>query len=911
MGGAPIRTPDQRLRVFVSSTLAELAEERAAVREAIERLQLTPVLFELGARPHPPRELYRAYLEQSQIFVGIYWQRYGWVAPDETISGLEDEYTLSEGMPRLLYVKAPAPDRETRLDGLLRRIQADDTASYKPFKTPDELARLVSADLALLLSERFMSLTMTSEDQPAPADRPHHNLPVELSSLVGREAELATVKGALAGSRLVTLTGVGGSGKSRLAVRAASDLRNEYAEGAWLVELAPVSEPERVSSVVASTLAVSEDPQRQLIETLTDQLRSRHLLLVVDNCEHVLAASADLTAALLSAAPDLHVLATSREALAVPGEVVIPVPSLAVPDAAADVNTLGGFAAVQLFAERAKAVQPDFEITPANAEAVVDIVRHLDGIPLALELAAARVKMLSPEQIATRLSDRFRILSGGPRTALPRQQTLRAAMDWSYELLDDVERSLLRRLAVFMGSCTLDAVEVVCGRGGIQEVGVLDVMSRLVDKSLVVVVEGPGENRYRLLETVRQYGLERLEEAGETEQIHARHRDWCLTTVEAAAHHIRGGQEQARWLELLQLQHDDIQTALEWSWSRDDAISLRMALGVAWFWYLHGHWDEARRSLERSTAVASAEPALKARGSAWTGLFAWRREDLESATACAEESLGELAGSGDEAEGLSLLVLALVAISRYDYAEAEATGRRALEVFRAQDHTWGVTTSLLVLARIAMNRRSGTLDALLQESEPLVTSGSDMWARAHVLTLQGYEAFQALDLDLARDLHSTADALATQLGDRAVQAENLLALGHISLVRGEHDDAARVLGEARTLVEQLQNPHDLGHVDQGLALLAVSLGEVAKGRALLVDVSRRFIGLNKAAMGSAYALGMADIYRRAGRPVLSAALMRHAISLLEETKDPEQYAKVRGDLAAVEEGLIEEAEPRL
>jgi predicted ATPase len=911
VSGAPIRTPDQRLRVFVSSTLAELAEERAAVRKAIERLQLTPVLFELGARPHPPRELYRAYLEQSQIFIGIYWQRYGWVAPYETISGLEDEYRLSEGMPRLLYVKAPAPDREPRLDALLRRIQADDTASYKPFKTPDELARLISADLALLLSERFMSLTRTAEDQRAPADRPHHNLPVELSSLVGREAELATVKGALVGSRLVTLTGVGGSGKSRLAVRAASDLVNEYAEGAWLVELAPVSEPERVSSVVASTLAVSEDPHRQLTETLADQLRSRHLLLLVDNCEHVLAASADLMATLLSAAPDLHVLATSREALAVPGEVVIPVPSLAVPDAGADVNALGNFAAVQLFAERARAVRPDFEVTPANAEAVVDIVRHLDGIPLALELAAARVKVLSPEQIAARLSDRFRILRGGPRTALPRQQTLRAAMDWSYELLDDVERSLLRRLAVFMGSYTLDAVEAVCGRSDIEEAGVLDVVGRLVDKSLVVVVQGPGENRYRLLETVRQYGRERLEDAGETEQVHTRHRDWCLSVVEAAAHHIRGGQEQARWLELLQLQHDDIRAALEWSWSRNDAASLRIALGVAWFWYLHGHWDEARRSLERSTAAASAERVLKARGSAWTGLFAWRRGDLESATACAEGSLGELAGSGDEAEGLSLLILALVAISRSDYAEAEATGRRAFEVFRAQDHTWGVTTSLLVLARIAMNRRSGTLDALLQESEPLVTSGSDMWARAQVLTLQGYEAFRALDLDLARELHSAAEALATQLGDRVAQAENLLALGHIYLARGEHNDAARVLGEARTLVEQLQDPHDLGHVDQGLALLALSRGEVGKGRALLADVSGRFIGLNKAAMGSAYALGMAEIYRRAGRPVLSAALLRHALSLVDETKNPEQYAKVRVDLASVEEDLVEEAEPRI
>src|ERR687894_1308328 len=279
-GSAAIRTPDQRLRVFVSSSLAELAEERAAVREAIERLQLTPVLFELGARPHPPRDLYRAYLEQSQIFVGIYWQRYGWVAPEEAVSGLEDEYSLSAGMPRLLYVKAPAPEREDRLDQLLARIQADDTASYKPFHTAEELARLVSADLALLLSERFMNVTMaSSEDNPSPAfERQLHNLPVQLSSLVGREAELTSVKRALADSRLVTLTGLGGSGKSRLAMEVANDLLKEYADGAWLVDLAPLSEPKRVPSAVANGMAIPEDPHRSPVETLADHLRPRSLL---------------------------------------------------------------------------------------------------------------------------------------------------------------------------------------------------------------------------------------------------------------------------------------------------------------------------------------------------------------------------------------------------------------------------------------------------------------------------------------------------------------------------------------------------------------------------------------------------------------------------------------------------------
>jgi predicted ATPase len=908
--GSSIRTPDQRLRVFVSSTLAELAAERAAVREAIERLQLTPVLFELGARPHPPRDLYRAYLEQSQIFVGIYWQRYGWVAPDETLSGLEDEYSLSAGMPRLLYVKAPAPEREARLTELLGRIQSDDTASYKPFSTPEELARLVSADLALLMSERFMNVTMASEEHPFPAlERQRHNLPVQLSSLVGREAELASVKQALADSHLVTLTGVGGSGKSRLAMQVANNLLNEYSDGAWLVELAPLSEPERVPSAVASALAIPEDPHRPPAAVLADHLRSRNLLLVVDNCEHVLAACADLLASLLGILPGLRVLATSREELRVPGELVVPVPSLDVPAQPVDASVLTDFSAVRLFLERAKAVRPDFEITPDNAAAVAEIVRRLDGIPLALELAAARVKVLSPEQISARLSDRFRVLSGGPRTALPRQQTLRAAMDWSYQLLDDLEQHLLRRLSVFMGSCTLDAVDAVCSPHDVAGFDVLDGLARLVDKSLVVVVPGP-ENRYRLLETVREYGRERLEEAGETDPARAAHREWCSSMVQAAADQIRGGRQQAHWLELLELQHDDLHTALEWSWSRGETISTEIAVNAAWFWYLHGHWDEARRSLERSIAVEGTEPTLQARGSAWAGIFAWRRGDLDHAKVYAQQSLQVLSGIGDEGEGLSLLLHTLVAISSRDYAAAERTGVRALQVFRAQNHRWGTTTSLLVLARIANNRRSGTLQQLLQETAPLVTSGNDLWGRAHILTLQGYEAFRAHDIDLAEDLHSTAHGLAVQLGDRAAQAENLLALGHVHLMRQENEDAARVLAQTRTLVEQLDDPHDLGHVDQGLALVAVSQGDAEAGEALLGDVSRRFREIDKAAMGTAYALGLADVYRRAGRQSLAAALMRHALSLMDDARNPELYAKVRGDLTAVENETLEEAGPR-
>jgi predicted ATPase/class 3 adenylate cyclase len=1072
-----IRTPDQRLRVFVSSTLAELAEERAAVHEAIERLQLTPVMFELGARPHPPRNLYRAYLEQSHIFVGIYWQRYGWVAPGETVSGLEDEYLLSDGMPRLLYVKAPAEEREPRLGQLLKRIQGDDTASYKSFRTSDELARLVAADLAVLLSERFTSrrpptgvvtflfveirgggperaesasgeagqtwmkqvealrhvvrsrggylfsasdqtgraafdhpveaLTAVAELQSvlkdvSPADNgallfraalhcgvadahqgmqgdgyvgptvlrtdrllatahvgqvllsaavvdllgsavpsplglrslgPHRlyeqgraeeihqlvlpglptdfpplktfegrrdNLPIQLTSFVGRQRELSELKHTLQGSRLVTLTGVGGAGKSRLAVAAASEVRDAFPDGVCVVQLAPLRESDQIATAIAAALQIPEDPHQPVIDTLTAQLRSKQTLMVIDNCEHLLASCAKLIALLLEGSVHLRILATSREALAVPGEVIMPVPPLAVPPEATDLAALGEFSAVRLFMDRALAVRPSFSITPANMAAMIAIVTRLDGIPLALELAAARVKLLSAEQIAGRLSDRFRLLSGGGRTVLPRQQTLRGAIDWSYDLLEEQERSLLRRLAVFAGSWTVEAAMAVCSDSRVEADDVLDLLGRLVDKSLVVVIEGVEENRFGLLETIRQYGRERLQEAGEANLIEAAHRDWCRLLVETAATQLRGGAEQVRWLEVLETDRANISAALESAIASGDATtSLRIAVGAAWFWYLRGHWDEAGRWLRQSLAVDGADPKLRAEGGAWAALFHWRRQEIDAAKRQAQSSLSILDRSGTDGEGLSFLVLSLVAISERELDAAEAYGQRALEVFRAQDHRWGVTTVLLVLTHIAMNRKSPAFTSLLEESAALLESGPDRWGRAHVLNLRGYEALNNLDLDRAQDLFAASHELAVELADRAGQAENLLALGHLHLLRGENEEAGRALHENRSLLEQLHDHHQLAHADQALALLAISGGRDAEGEALFQDVNRRLGEMGLTMMGGTYALGIADLYRRAGRPSLASALLRHAITLINPTIQSTEYARAKQQMAAL------------
>ncbi|HET8680139.1 MAG TPA: NB-ARC domain-containing protein, partial [bacterium] len=330
---------------------------------------------------------------------------------------------------------------------------------------------------------------------------------------------MSEVKRLLSQARLVTLLGSGGAGKTRLAIQVAADLLEAYPDGVWLVELAPITEPALVAQTVASTLELRE-PARAASEALVDFLRPKSLLLILDNCEHVLSASADLSAQLLRLCPSVRILATTRETLAVPGEVTYRVPSLTLPEPqqTSSPETVNQYTAVRLFVERAMLVHPAFQVTTSNVRAIAEVCRRLDGIPLAIELAAARVKVLSVEQIAARLEDRFRLLTGGTRTGLPHHQTLRAAMDWSYDLLPEGERALFRRLAVFAGSFSLEAAERVCADDGIAEAAVLDLLTHLVDKSLVLTEDSAaGEVRYQQLETVRQYALNRLVESGETE----------------------------------------------------------------------------------------------------------------------------------------------------------------------------------------------------------------------------------------------------------------------------------------------------------------------------------------------------------------------------------------------------------
>ncbi len=551
-----IRTPDQRVRVFVSSTLQDLAAERQAVRDAVTRLRLVPVMFELGARPHPARQVYRAYLAQSQVFVGIYWQSYGWVASGEDVSGLEDEYLLSAGLPRLIYVKSPAPGREPRLAQMLARIRDEGGVSYQHFSDAGELQPLVENDLAVLLSERF-ELTGPHEDAAARVPLAG-TLPVPATPLVGREADAAAVEGLVGreGVRLVTLTGPGGVGKSRLAVEVADRLRASFADGARFIDLASVRAAELVAAVIAAGLGLSTSGAR-LTGDVKSYLRGRRLLLVLDNFEQVTEA-APLVADLLGAAPAVVALVTSRMVLRIRGEHEFAVPTLPVPPSTAGGDTAGllQYASVGLFVERARAAAPGFELTSENAEAVAEICRRLDGLPLAIELAAARVKLLPPQALLSRLGHRLSLLTGGARDLPERQRTLRSTLDWSFGLLSAGEQTLFARLGVFAGTFSLSAVETVGGAaddvppadpdGGGQ---VIDTLGSLVDNSLVRMETRGGEPRFRLLETIREYALERLREGADWLQAHDRHAGYFLALAEPTAAELQD-RGQLGWLGL-------------------------------------------------------------------------------------------------------------------------------------------------------------------------------------------------------------------------------------------------------------------------------------------------------------------------------------------------------------------------
>ena len=502
-----------------------------------------------------------------------------------------------------------------------------------------------------------------------------NNLPVQLTSFVGREDQLVEVAGLIRSNRMLTLTGVGGSGKTRLGLQAAGDLIDEFSDGVWFIELAPVDDPGLVPQAVIDGMDVAVGSEGPAIENLESFLERRHLLLILDNCEHVLDAVSEMAHRFMRAAPKLHILATSREGLAIDGERTWRVPSMRLADDPDDELVKGMQSeAVRLFAERASQVHPGFQVSNETASHIARVCRRLDGMPLAIELAAARTKVLPVDEIAQRLDDRFRLLTGGRRSSMERQQTLLATVKWSYELLSDKEKLLFARLGVFRGGFNLQAAEAVCSGVGIDDIEVLDLLSQLSDKSLVVPESGArGVQRFRMLETLRQFSLDQLVDSGEIDDVSRRHADHFLAYAEKAEPLLETS-EMAEWLNRLEVDHDNLRAALEWLHESGDssgALRLTIALSV-WFWFLHRHHEEAYQWHQRTLAAAVDEPdELLGRAYAKGSMQAVRIRDFERATDWAQTALRLAGDTGDErSQVIALWTLGDAAIKDYDFETA-------------------------------------------------------------------------------------------------------------------------------------------------------------------------------------------------------------------------------------------------
>ncbi len=1044
---AVIRTPDQRARIFVSSTLDELGPERAAVRDAITKLRLIPVMFESGARAHPPRDLYRAYLDQSAIFVGIYWQRYGWVAPGMTISGLEDEYALAQGKPKLIYIKAPAPMREPRLQTLLDRVREEEVTCYRRFSTAEELQELLQDDLAVLLTERFEQTRLRFEtgvsaaetrDLPAgtvtflftdiedstrllqqlgeeryaaahaehhqfvraafidhggrevnsqgdsfffafptatgaitavataqrafaarswpdgssvrmrmglhtgtprlteggteyvgldvvraaliaaagyggqallseatkmlveealppgttlrdlgphqlkdlqrpehvyqivledlPADFPPlktldryvHNLPIQPTPLIGREQEVANLCALLRRdhAQLLTLTGPGGVGKTRLGLQVAAEVVEAFADGVWFVSLSRLADPALVIPTIAQTVGVQEAGSIPLVQLLRAHLQSKQTLLVLDNCEQVTGAAPQV-AELLASCPSLQVLATSRIALHLQGEREVSVGPLALaptsqpPGRQVPTGRLLEAPAVALFVARAQAHRPDFQLTEANASIVAEICARLDGLPLAIDLAAAHIKLLPPQQLLARLERRLPLLIGGTRDLEARQQTMRNTLAWSEDLLSSEERRLFRRLAVFMGGFTLDAAEAVCAQPAEVEplgIDILEGLGALVDHSLVQPWtvdrdEDAGvEARFRWLYVVREYAMERLEASDEAAALRAAHAAHYLALVERVEPELRGaGQQAAEWLQRVEREYDNVRAALGWLRDRREVTGgLRLAVGVGDYWIANSRFSEGRNLLEALLAMApqgvadSAEanvPAVvQAQARALLGTLEALLGNDDAAAIQLEAGLALGRALGDRrAIVYTLGSLGDLARVRGEVEQAAARYEEMAMIAREVGGPAGAIQALGGEGLAAYERGEWVrAAALLEEELTIHRTRHEQDAMGLCLWLLGVVSLRQKDPTRATVRLQEAVTLAQALGNQDGLAYVLESLAWASAANGQGERAARLLGAAaarRKALGQIRWPHFRKEVEAEVAPVREALGE--------------------------------------------------------------------------------------
>ena len=750
---------------------------------------------------------------------------------------------------------------EYHLDRVLyERVEAEarTTVDEAAFEAALEEGRSMSPEQAIeyalersASSDEVIREVVIAPDQPAPeppkddTGRRRHNLPEVRSTLVGREREMAEVTRALSATRLLTITGAGGCGKTRLALEVARNLAgahtDDYPDGVWLVELASLGNGALVPAAVASTLGLREQPDIPFTDTITDSLRSRRMLLILDNCEHLIEACADLVDALLGSCENLRVLATSREALGVTGETNFIAPSLAVPEAGQplDPESLEHYEAVQLFAERARSCSPGFVLTQENAVAVADICRKLDGIPLAIELATARMETLGVAQISERLGDSLGFLTTGDRTRAPRQRTLRAALEWGYDLLSVPEQELFGRLSVFAGGWTLQAAERVGAAGDIHAEDMLDLLSRLVQQSLVLAEAETGEDasRYRMLEPVRQYALERLERGGEAQAVRDRHAALFTSLAEQAHTELRG-LNQVGWMRRLVQENDNLRAAMAWALSSGDYETAALLGWALWpFWFYRGNHREGRHLMEKVLqSKLELPPELRIKATVAVAVMAYGQGDNEWVVEYMTDllELSRQVGGDSYAEGYARAGLGLVAMNSGDLVTAAARLEEALPLFlecgelwtAAQTHTWIGTVLLLQGDQEQAVRKFEEGLALARWIEDRASTYNALYALAQVALIRG-------EHELATRSFREGMGLSEEMGDLANVAYCLEGLATVAGARDEAERSARLFGAAHSLHETIGVPvwtyynADRSLYERTMADLREALGEAA------------------------------------------------------------------------------------
>lgn len=658
-----------------------------------------------------------------------------------------------------------------------------------------------------------------------------NNLPRQLTSFIGRENDLAAIETLLARTRLLTLIGSGGCGKTRLCLQLAANTAEQFPDGAWFLELAPLTDPSLIFQAVAIALGVKEEPGKPLSQTLVEHVKHKRLLLLIDNCEHLLDACATVVDLLLRQCPDLKILATSRQALGTAGEQTYRVPSLALPDRTVShtPQSLSQYESVQLFVDRALLVRADFQLTTDNATALASLCCHLDGIPLAIELAAARLGLLSVAEIDRRLDQRFRLLTGGSRTALPRHQTLLSLIDWSYNLLNEAEKLLLQRLSVFAGGWTMDAAEAVCSGDGVDNWEVLDLLTLLCDKSLVVADQMERHSRFRLLETVRQYAHDKLAQSEGDARVRMRHSQYFLKVAEEADAKLTAA-EQIRSLNRLEAEHENLLASLDWGLSAADSQwALRLCGALGEFWIMQGRLSEGRdwfeRVLRKTDTEAPTSQRVKALNAAgalalYQGDFVAAREGHEAALSVARE-LADQHGIAAALAGLGLL-----ALSVGDFPAAQARNDESLAVAQALGDRRGVATALGNLGAVALSQGDYLVaQALLDKSLAFAREIGDRWNAGLILYRQGLVACFSGEYPTAQSLLQESLSIRREFRDRGGAARTLSALGMAAYDQGDYDGSEALYRESLAIQRAQSDRSVIAISLEGLAESVAARGD--------------------------------------------------------------------------------------